>query len=193
MLAKPKIITKILEKIYPLHDEVVAIKFIERGYYQDVLKSIGKWRRILEIGCGTGRFLEVARGKGILIGLDISLKFLKIAKSRLRAETVDLIYGTATHLPFRNDAFDAVVTFTMIHHLTQEEKQTMVKEIARIAKLYAFSEVGKRFCWSAILLKIIGAKDFISKNFIENVGMEILEWKDVGGFCLVRGLARRLR
>lgn len=193
MVAKPKIITKILETIYPLHDEVVAIKFIERGYYQDVLRSIGKWKRIVEIGCGTGRLLEVAKGQGIIIGLDISLKFLRIAKERLRNETVDLVYGTATNLPFRSNSFDAAVTFTMIHHLKKTEKISMIKEIGRVANVYAFGEVGKRLCWSAILLKIIGAKDLISKNVIEKSGMEIIEWEDMDGFCLIRGIARRLR
>ncbi len=193
MVARPKIITKVLESIYPLHDDVVAPKFVERGYYEETLNAVG-WNRALEIGCGTGRLLEVGRKyKKPMWGLDISLKFLKIAKERLREWPVDLVYGTATNLPFRDNSFDLAITFTMIHHLTDIEKMEMFKEIHRVSEWYAFGEVGRKVCWSAILLKIIGAKNLISKKILESAGFEVLQWKKLDGFCLIVGLARRLR
>ncbi len=190
MPAKAKIITKVLEMIYPLHDSVVAIEFQKRGLYLDLLKKVRKGANVLEIGCGTGRLLEGLCGKARAVGLDISLKFLKIAKERLDKCGIDFVYGTATNLPFRSGTFEYAITYTMMHHLTDKEKVQTIKEIKRVSKTYLFGEVGKRLCWSAILLKIIGSKSLLTKRHIEEAGMRVLEWKDVDQFCLVHGMAR---
>ena len=188
--AKPKVITKVLESIYPLHDSVVAIEFKKRGLYGDLIKRIEEGTKVLEVGCGTGRLLENLCGKARAVGLDISLKFLKIAKERLEKCGIDLVYGTATNLPFRSNAFDYVITYTMMHHLTSDEKVQSIKEIGRVGKVYLFGEVGKELCWSALLLRLIGSKGLLKRKHIEKAGLKVIEWRDVGQFCLVHGLAK---
>ncbi|ABU81931.1 Methyltransferase type 11 [Ignicoccus hospitalis KIN4/I] len=189
--AGKKLITRVLERIYPLHDEVVAVKFVERGYYQKVARELEEGSRILEVGCGTGRFIQTVTEKCYGIGLDISDKLLRIAKERLEEHPFDCVLGTATALPFRSNSFKAVVTFTMMHHLTDQEKVTALKEIARVSPTYLFGEVGKNACWSAVLLKIIGSKKLIRKEIIERAGLKVREWHDMGGFCLIFGRAER--
>ncbi len=190
MPARAKVITKVLETIYPLHDSVVAIEFQKRGLYSDLLKEVREGSKVLEVGCGTGRLLEGLCGKARAVGLDISLKFLKIAKERLERCGIDFVYGTATNLPFRSGAFDYVITYTMMHHLTDDEKVQSIREIKRVGGVYLFGEVGKRICWSAILLKIIGSKGLLNKKHLKKAGMTVLEWKDMGQFCLVHGRAK---
>lgn len=193
-VAKPKLITRILRAIYPLHDDVVAKAFIKAGLYRKALELLPPyWKRIVDLGCGTGRTFEVVEEGKVVVGLDLTLDFLKIAKTRHRQKPFDLVYGTATHLPFRSNSFDGVLTYTMMHHLTYDEKLRTLSEIARVSDTYVFGEVGKKLCWSSILLKMIGSKGLISKDVFEKVGLRIEVWEDPKSFCLIIGKASRLR
>jgi len=67
--------------------------------------------RVVEIGCGNGRYLERIEGA---IGLDLSLGMLDAARSRARGP---LLCGDAQHLPFADDAFDTVLAPMMLYHV----------------------------------------------------------------------------
>ncbi len=192
--ARPKTITRVLKAIYPLHDDVVAKAFLKKGLYERALKLLpNEWKRLVDIGCGTGRTLESIEENKLVIGLDLTLEFLKLAKSRHVKRPVDFVYGTATHLPFRSNSFDGALTYTMMHHLTTDEKVRALREIARVSEVYVFGEVGKKLCWSSVLLKLIGSKGLISKELISKAGLRLEVWEDPRSFCLVIGRASRLR
>ncbi len=79
--------------------------------------GLGSWRRrlvdgaagrTLEIGCGTGRNLPLYCCGVQVIGLDPDRAALMRALQR--ASTVPLVVGTAEALPFRDGAFDTVVS-----------------------------------------------------------------------------------
>jgi ubiquinone/menaquinone biosynthesis C-methylase UbiE len=63
--------------------------------------------RVLDLGCGTGRNLPRYRDV-FVVGLDPSAEAL--AKARRRAPSVPLVRGSAEALPFREGAFDTVVS-----------------------------------------------------------------------------------
>jgi len=80
--------------------------------------GLGRWRswlaggvhagRVLDLGCGTGRNLPLY-GEGVrAIGLDPCHESLR--KARRRAPGVPLVRARAEALPFRDGAFDAVVS-----------------------------------------------------------------------------------
>lgn len=64
--------------------------------------------RVLDIGCGTGRNLPRYAGDVFVVGLEPSAEAL--AKARERAPNVPLVRGSAEALPFRQGAFDTVVS-----------------------------------------------------------------------------------
>ncbi len=65
--------------------------------------------QVLDIGCGTGRNLPLyERGRTKVIGLDPAMDALRAA--RKRAPDVPLVCGSAEALPFRDGAFDTVVS-----------------------------------------------------------------------------------
>src|SRR5579863_4071767 len=69
--------------------------------------SAGPGTRLLDIGCGSGLALVLARQRGaIASGLDISPGLLAIARDRL--PHADLRAGDMEQLPFDDESFDAV-------------------------------------------------------------------------------------
>jgi SAM-dependent methyltransferase len=65
--------------------------------------------RILDVGCGTGRHLELVgrRGHGGLAGMDLSLPLLRDA----RARSLPVVRADMRRLPFRRGGFDLVTSF----------------------------------------------------------------------------------
>jgi SAM-dependent methyltransferase len=80
----------------------------------------GKWA--LEIGCGTGVFLEKVAGSGAQVrGLDLSFELLAKAHGRLAGlPNAALHRGNAEQLPYADNSFDAVYGSSVLHHLDLE-------------------------------------------------------------------------
>ncbi len=82
--------------------------------------------RILEVGCGTGRWLaelpapaaqtQVSQAGRRFFGLDLSPAMLSQARSQLRPGPPDLTCGRALRLPFPDRTFDLVYCVNALHH-----------------------------------------------------------------------------
>ena len=80
------------------------------------LASARHARRILDVGCGTGRWLKLlARPDRLAIGLDPSRGMLSQARARL--PRVPLIQAQGEALPFADASFDLISLVHVIHHL----------------------------------------------------------------------------
>jgi len=90
----------------------------------------------LEIGCGTGGYLAAARDRfNAMVGIDIALRWLIIAKKRLEetnGENIYLICCSAENLPFPDKTFDAVVGLHVLEHT--KNQQAVLSETARTLK-----------------------------------------------------------
>jgi ubiquinone/menaquinone biosynthesis C-methylase UbiE len=85
----------------------------------------------LDLGCGTGMFLEeLEKRYGVVVGADISMEMLKLAKQR--AEKSFLVLADADQLPFRSNCFDVVVLVTLLQNLPDPRQG--LREIRRIIK-----------------------------------------------------------
>lgn len=125
------------------------------NYLTDVEKSLlstasdNNIKKILEAGCGTGRWLKsLSRLNKKLFGLDFSIQMLKIAKSEI-SET-GLVNADACHLPFNDNSFDMIFCVNAIHHFPD--------------KKYFLSEV-YRCLDSTGILCIYGVDPHIDKNW----------------------------
>jgi ubiquinone/menaquinone biosynthesis C-methylase UbiE len=81
-----------------------------RPLFEAVLAAahVGRGTRLLDVGCGSGLALLIARDRGADVGgIDISPGLLGIARERL--PDADLREGDMEILPFGDAAFDAVV------------------------------------------------------------------------------------
>jgi SAM-dependent methyltransferase len=109
--------------------------FVERG-------GLAPGRRALELGCGTGVFLErVARSGAALHGLDLSEDLLARARARLAAlPNVTLDRGNAEALPYPDRHFDAVYGSSVLHHLDLDAALREAHRVLRPGGRVVFAE-----------------------------------------------------
>lgn len=83
--------------------------------------------KTVNIGCGTGRFMELAN-----TGLDISIQMLQEARNRFPNKT--FFTGDAADSPFKNAQFEKAFSLHMLMHLSKSKTQMVISEMHRILK-----------------------------------------------------------
>lgn len=94
-----------------------------------------KRKKILDVGCGDGFYLHLLlslKNKNTLVGIDIDPNALSSAKKNLKGRKIKLLRGDLTKLPFKKNAFDAVLTSEVLEHV--EDEVGALKEIRRVLK-----------------------------------------------------------
>lgn len=83
--------------------------------FESVLKHKKMPGKILEIGCGTGCFLDVARKNGwVTYGIEISELIGHLAREKLGLE---VFIGPLEDAPFVPELFDVICMFHLLEHL----------------------------------------------------------------------------
>jgi ubiquinone/menaquinone biosynthesis C-methylase UbiE len=94
--------------------------------------------RLLDIGCGTGRFLREVKGnypRLHVTGLDLSPPYLAAAEQELAQwSRVRLVQGAAEAMPFADAEFDAVTAVYLFHELPPPVRRAAIGEIRRVLK-----------------------------------------------------------
>ena len=94
--------------------------------------------RLLDIGCGTGRFLDCLKQawpRLPAIGLDMSEPYIRHAKRLLkRWSRIALAVGNAEALPLADNCQDAVTSIFLFHELPPKVRRTVFRECARVLK-----------------------------------------------------------
>jgi SAM-dependent methyltransferase len=74
--------------------------------------------RLLEVGCGSGRFLKYLSHKaGYLVGVDPSQAIFAADELLGENDKVVLARASANDLPFENESFDFVCSIGVLHHI----------------------------------------------------------------------------
>ena len=99
-------------------------------------------RRVLELGCGTGIFLEkLARRGAFITGIDLSTDLLARCAARMEGTaTVRLVRGNAMQMPFADASFDAVYGSSILHHLDLGAALAEAARVLRPGGRIAFAE-----------------------------------------------------
>ena len=93
--------------------------YSETEWTPDWLK--GKW--ILDVGCGAGRFLDVASKNDCeVVGIDLSNATDAAKKTLAGRKNVHLVQGSIYELPFRDEVFDGVYCIGVIQHTPDPQK-----------------------------------------------------------------------
>lgn len=95
-------------------------------------------QRLLDLGCGTGRFLAAVKDNWprlAVCGLDLAPDYLALAAQRLRPfRRWQLLQAPAERLPFAAESFDAVSALFLFHELPRGVRQAVVREAARVLR-----------------------------------------------------------
>ena len=113
----------------PLDDGFVPTQewFVER-----VLSRVSGF--VLDCGCGRGLWSRKLREKGIIVvGLELSLRTLKLCKMEGNCE--NLVHGSCSSLPFRDDIFDSALLIEVIEHLSRNWHDVATQEIRRVLRI----------------------------------------------------------
>jgi len=85
---------------------------------------------VLDVGCGSGLFFdEVTDKASMVVGVDVSKKLL-IKATRRVAKNMHVLQADADHLPFKDGAFQAAFSFTVLQNLPKPQRT--LQEIRRV-------------------------------------------------------------
>lgn len=98
------------------------------------IKRRVKTGKVLNIGCGSGLFEELASQRGFEVySLDPSAKSIEVIKERLQLGSRAQV-GSIDHIPFPDDFFNAVVASEVLEHLDQHALEEGLKEVHRVLR-----------------------------------------------------------
>ena len=99
------------------------------------LSSLSKNKVVLEIGCGNGTGTKLIKkyfSPKKIEAIDLDPRMIRKAKKKIKDPTISFKVASATKLPYKNNQFDAVIEFGIIHHIPNWKD--CLKELKRVTK-----------------------------------------------------------
>lgn len=125
----------------PLYDPFIRGLMHEEQFKRQLIRNarITPGQRVLDLGCGTATLtilLKQMQPQAIVVGMDGDPQVLEIglAKARQAGVNITLEEGMAYQMPYPDQSFDRVLSSLMFHHLTTEDKQRTLREVARVLR-----------------------------------------------------------
>ncbi len=150
-----------IEKMFMLRQKHAkhGIEHVERLLKYVNLKENQNY---LEVGCGNGHVCKHLARKYHLnaIGTDVDPEMIQFAKENIE-DTLHILFleMDATKMPFEDKEFDIVLSFGVMHHISNWEKA--LEEISRVLKSQGFLIFGD-LAYSRVITRIFRP---IAKNY----------------------------
>jgi len=110
---------KKLDRNWPFYPVYLA----KMSLVDSLLQKYGKGKKVLDLGCGEGVFVDKKRKEGFdIIGADLNYESEFVSKRNI------------LNTGFKNGEFDVVMCLDVIEHLSFEEQEKAIVEIKRILK-----------------------------------------------------------
>jgi len=165
----------------------------KRSFIPEDLKALAQYtfagERVLDSGCGSGRFFKVLKAEDIdYFGVDISERLIEIAQKNYPRGKFQV--ANTLNLPFPNNFFDKVYSISVLHHIPSKDLQLQyLKEAKRVLKPGGFLilrvwDFWKRKGFPKLLFKYTFLK-LIGKSKLDFKDV-FLPWKDSSGKILIQ-------
>ena len=111
-----------------------------REVEKKLLASIHKESKILDVGCGSGRFsIRAAQSGHIVTAIDVTPAAITAASEKaknLKLDNVNFLVGDMTEMPFQNNEFDYVFCprFSINAVATFHKRKKAISEMMRVVK-----------------------------------------------------------
>ena len=150
-----------------------------RAFIPDDVKEMAEYAKpgdkVLDLGCGNGRFYELVENKNIdYTGVDNSKELIEICKKRYPGAKFQTADGFK--LPFSDNYFDKVFSVSVLHHIPSKELQLeFLKESKRVLKPEGLLVMRVWDFWK----RKIFPKLFFKYTLLKIIGKSQLDFKDV--------------
>ncbi|PIZ53322.1 hypothetical protein COY26_02270 [Candidatus Woesearchaeota archaeon CG_4_10_14_0_2_um_filter_33_10] len=116
----------IYKKFIPLYRK---LSFDQKKQYDKIaLKYMSSCKKIVDVGCGTGRF--ISNYPSIIKGIDQNQESVETCLKK----GYDVVKADVTKLPFEDNSFDGVHCSHVIEHLQPKEAYKLLSELLRVLK-----------------------------------------------------------
>ncbi len=117
-------------KIEDLNNQIASCEFCQETSY--VLKYMPKNGKILEAGCGSGRYVIYLSRKGFdITGIELGNEIVQ-AVNRIIPEA-DIRQGDILHIPFDDNSLHGIISLGVIEHFTEGPHEAL-QEMYRVLK-----------------------------------------------------------
>ena len=101
-----------------------------------VLRGVELGDEVLEVGPGPGLTTDLLRTRvSRVTAIEIDPRLAEALRQRTLGQSVEVVTGDATAMPFQAARFSAAVSFTMLHHVTSPELQDrLLAEVCRVLR-----------------------------------------------------------
>ena len=125
-------------------EQTVSLNQQRHAQVLDALRASGA-RSVLDLGCGEGKLLQsllAERQFQRIVGLDVSIRALEVAKRRLKfdrmseakAERIELLHGSLIYRDARLTGFDAAAVVEVIEHLDPPRLSALERVLFEFAR-----------------------------------------------------------
>lgn len=175
----------ILEKTREDYDRIAEeFSNTRSGTWEDLnylKKFVADGDKVLDLGCGNGRIIELFKDRKIsYTGVDNSKKLIEIARKRYEDYTSEnlsrqFVVGDALNLPFGDNTFDKIYSVAVFHHIPSKGfRLEFLKEAKRVLKKNGLLVIVVWNLWQ----RKTNWKIFIKMTFLKLIGLSKLDFKD---------------
>ena len=174
-----EIALKILEQVRQNYDKIAEDFSRTRKSVWEEFKPLADYvkegDRVLDLGCGNGRLIELFNDKKIeYMGIDVSEKLIDIAKRKYSQNNFQIFDGLK--ITFADNSFNVVFCIAVLHHIPSAKlREEFLKEAYRVLKPNSYLILSVWYLWQKDTYWWLFIKETVKKV----LGQSEIDWFDI--------------